>query len=84
MDPEDSLPYYQEPATSLYLESNVPSTFPLYFPGIHSDILSSMPTSSKWSLPFIFSNQNFVCISHISDVLHALPISSCFDYLINS
>jgi hypothetical protein len=34
-----------------------------------------MPISSEWSFPFRFSDQNSVCTSHLSCVLHALPIS---------
>jgi hypothetical protein len=29
-----------------------------------------MPRSSKWSLPFIFPNQNTVCISHLSHLCY--------------
>jgi hypothetical protein len=42
-------------------------TFPLYFRKIQSNIIfPSTPRSSMWSLPFTFTNQNYVCISHIS------------------
>jgi len=35
------------------------------FSKIHSDIdFPSMPSSSKWFLPFRFPDQNFVCIFH--------------------
>jgi hypothetical protein len=47
--------------------TNPAHTFPSYFPNIHSNItLPSTPRSSEWSRPFRFSNQNFVCISHLS------------------
>jgi hypothetical protein len=40
-----------------------------------------MPTSSKWSLPFRFSNQNFVHISHLRQVHYmphpSYPLSCC-------
>jgi len=40
---------------------------PPYFPKIHTIItLPSISRSSEWSLPFRFSDQNFVCISHLS------------------
>jgi len=40
--------------------------FSSLFSKIHSSItLPSMPKSSKWSLPFTFSDQNFVCTSHL-------------------
>jgi len=29
-------------------------------------IFTATPTSPKWSLPFRFSNQNYICISHLS------------------
>jgi hypothetical protein len=51
-------------------------TFPPYFPKIHSNITFLFtPTSSKWSLPFRFSDQNFVRISHLS-------LSTCQAHLI--
>jgi len=41
--------------------------FPPYFPKIHSNIIiPSTPWSSEWSLPFKFSKQNFVRMSHFS------------------
>jgi hypothetical protein len=40
--------------------------FPPYFPKTHSNIFSSTPRSSKWSLPFRFSDQNLVFVSHLS------------------
>jgi hypothetical protein len=40
--------------------------FPSEFPKIHSNIISLfMPKSSEWSLPFKYSDQNFVCTSHL-------------------
>jgi hypothetical protein len=39
---------------------------PPHFPQIKSNILPSTPSSSRWSLLFRFSNQNIVCISHVS------------------
>jgi hypothetical protein len=54
------------------------------FPKIHSySVLSSMPWSSKWSLPFKFSNQNFLWISYFSHACH-MPYPthpSWYDYL---
>jgi len=45
-----------------------------YLPKIHSNIIfPAMLRSSKWSLPFRFSNQNLLCI-HISTMhVHACP-----------
>jgi hypothetical protein len=52
-------------------------TFPLHFPKINSNsILSSTPRSSEWSLPFRFSNQNIVRISHVPRVLRVPPSST--------
>jgi len=51
-------------------------TSPSYFPKIHSNIIyPSMPVSSKWSLPFQFSNQNTVYISHLFQACY-MPCSS--------
>jgi hypothetical protein len=45
----------------------IQSTFPPYIPKIHSNIiLLYISKSSEWSVPFRFSNQNFVYISHYS------------------
>jgi hypothetical protein len=45
--------------------------FPPYFLKIHSNItLPSTPRSSEWCLPFKFSDQNFVYISHLSHPYH--------------
>jgi len=38
-------------------------------------IFLSMPISSEWSLPFRFSNQNFVYISHLSLACYIPPLS---------
>jgi len=42
-------------------------SLPPYFPKTHSNIIVlCTPRSSKRSLPFRFSNQNIICISHFS------------------
>jgi hypothetical protein len=47
-----------------------------YFPEIHSNIIfPPTPSSSKWSLPFGFYNQNSVSISHLSHACY-VPCSS--------
>jgi len=53
-------------------------TYSHNFPKIHSNFnFPSMPRSSKWSLPFRFSNQNIICISHISHACYmSLPSHS--------
>jgi len=43
-------------------------TFTPYLPHINPNIISpSTPRSSEWFLPFRFSDQNFICISHLSN-----------------
>jgi hypothetical protein len=39
-------------------------------------ILPSTLIPSKWSLPFWFSNYNFLFISYVSCMLYTLPLSS--------
>jgi len=56
-------------------QMNPVHTFPTYFPKTHFNIIfPSTLTSYKWSLPFRFSNKNFVSISHLPCVLHALLV----------
>jgi len=51
------------PLVPILSQINPVHTFPPYFPTILSNIIfSPMPMSSEWSLPFRFSNQNFVSI----------------------
>jgi len=55
------------PLVHILRQMNPIHNFPHYFPEVHSSIIfPSTPKSSKWCLPFWFSNQNFVCISHLS------------------
>jgi hypothetical protein len=71
-EPEDSLPYSQECTNGPHPEPDQSSPhLPPCFPKIHSNIIfSSMPRSSEWPLPFGFTCQNFVCISHFSKACH--------------
>jgi len=56
-------------------------TSPPHFPKIHCNILPSTPRSSKRSLPFMFSDQNIICISHLPHACYTSPISSSlFDH----
>jgi hypothetical protein len=58
-------------------------TFSPYLTKIHSNfILPSTSRSSEWSLPFKFSDQNFVCVSHLSHACYILCQSNppCFDH----
>jgi hypothetical protein len=59
---EGSLPYSQQPTTGACPQPHQSSPhLPPYFPKIHSNIIfPSKPTSSEWSLPFRFSDQNVV------------------------
>jgi len=52
------------PLVPTWIPLNLVHTFSPHF----SMILLPMLKSSKWSLPFRFSNQNFVCIPHLSHV----------------
>jgi len=65
MELEGSLPCSQQPSTGPYSEPDCSSPH-LAILKIHSNIIFlSTPRSSKWSLPFKFSDQNFVLISHL-------------------
>jgi hypothetical protein len=45
--------------------------FPLSFPKVHPNfIYLYMPRSYEWSLPFTFSNQDFVCIFHVMNAIY--------------
>jgi hypothetical protein len=66
---------------------NTLHNFPTYFPKIHSNIVfPSTPRSSLWSCSFMFSNQNFVSFSHISNSCY-MPCPyhpPCYDHDINN
>jgi hypothetical protein len=50
-------------------------SFSNYFCNIHCNITHPpMPRSSELHLPFWFSDKNFVCISHVSFMLHSLHL----------
>jgi hypothetical protein len=52
-------------------QMNPVHTYPPYFRTTPSNItFPPTPRSSKWSLPFTFSNQNSLCISHLSHVCY--------------
>jgi hypothetical protein len=56
------------PLVSILSQINTFHNLPSYFSKIRSNIiLPSMPRSSEWSLPFRFSDHNFVCVSHLSN-----------------
>jgi len=56
MELEGSLLYWQDDTTGPYPERNESSSHLPCVSMIHSNILSSVPSSSKWSFPFRFSN----------------------------
>jgi hypothetical protein len=68
VEPEGSLLCSQGHATGSYPEPDLSSPqLPTLFPKIHSNItFPSTPRYSEWSLPFVFSNQIIVFISHLS------------------
>jgi hypothetical protein len=64
------------PLVSMPSQMNPVHTFPPNFPTSHSNIiLPSTTRSSEWSLPFRFSNQSTVCISHLSHACY-MPLPS--------
>jgi len=68
MEPEGSLLFSQKPVIGPYPEPDESSPhLPTHFPKIYSNfMIPYKPSSSKWLLPFRFSNQNIVCISQLS------------------
>jgi hypothetical protein len=55
-------------------------TFPPYFPEISCNIIfPSTPRSAEWSLPFRFSDHNFICILISLVCYMAVPSPPCFD-----
>jgi len=57
-------------------QMNPVHTLPHHLSGIHSNIIFTSTTMScKWSLPFRFSNQNILCISHSSHPYYTLHSS---------
>jgi hypothetical protein len=55
--------YKNLPLVPSLIQMNPAHTFTPHFTKIHFNIIfPSTPKSSAWSLPFRFSDQNFVCI----------------------
>jgi hypothetical protein len=75
MEPEISLPCSEEPDAGPFPMPEV-HTFPLHFTKIHSNIFFPFtPRSTDWLLTFRFSDQRFLCSSHLS---HAYCMSRAF------
>jgi len=68
MEPEALLPCSQRPATDPYPKPDSPCFLKSHF----SLLLPYTPRSFKWSHPFMLSDQNFVCISHLSHADYAV------------
>jgi len=81
MEPEGSLRVHKNPSLVPILRQKNPVYNSKYcFTNINSNIIfPSTPRSSTWSFPFKFSNQNFVCISHLYHACHM----SCYLILID-
>jgi hypothetical protein len=62
MEPEDLLPPSQDPAIRFYFQF-IPQLHTCFL--IHYSIASSMPRSLKWTLPFGFTVENVLCVSHL-------------------
>jgi hypothetical protein len=66
-----------QPLVPILSRIHTDQNFSLCFSKIHFIIiLSSTLRSSNWSLPFKFSNENFVCISHLSCVCYMPHLSN--------
>jgi len=67
MEFEGLLPHSQELSTRLSRGRWIQSTYQILFSeDSFNIILSSLPRPPKWSLPFMFSDCNYVCISHLT------------------
>jgi hypothetical protein len=68
--------YKSLPPVSVLSQMNPVQIFQLYPPKLHSDIIFlPSPGSSYWSHLLRFSDQNFECISHLSDACY-MPLLS--------
>jgi hypothetical protein len=66
MEPEISLPCSQgPPLVHILSQVNPANTLSTYFPKVYSNVSSTL-SSSQWSLPFEFSDRNFVRIFRLS------------------
>jgi len=75
--------FYSPPLVSVLSQLNPVQNLMSCFSKIHSNIiLPSTPTSFRWFLPFRYSDQNAVCISHLSHACYMphAPRPPWFDY----
>jgi hypothetical protein len=79
MEPEVSSPFSQEPADGSYPEPHASRLqFFIYF----NIIFPSTPRSSEKFLPFTFSDQHFLYISHLSYACYMLSHFILLDIII--
>jgi hypothetical protein len=65
--------YRSQPLVPILSQMHPAHIFPPYFPKIHSNIIfPSTRRSSEWSLPFRFSDKNFLRISYLLHACHML------------
>jgi len=87
LEPEGSFLWSQHSGTCPYPETDASNaTLPPYFLKIHPNIiLPSIPKSSEWCLPLIFSYQNFICAELFKQafcIFHWYALNQCSHKLV--